>query len=84
GDMSTQHTALPWTPATILHIALAKDVDFAVRAVNNFYPLLDLTEKLAILAETIEGGESPSIFYWLKVRDEARDAIERAKEAPHE
>lgn len=38
--MSTEHTPGPWTPATILHLARAEDVDFAVRACNNYYKLL--------------------------------------------
>jgi hypothetical protein len=40
-DSSTgPRTPLPWTPATIIHLAFAGDVDFAVRAVNNHAKLL--------------------------------------------
>ena len=33
-------TPLPWRPATILHLALKDDIDFAVRAVNSHESLL--------------------------------------------
>ncbi len=91
--MDSKHTPIPWKVVG-WHISAsggkrildasttssADDLDFACRAVNNHEALLDLTEKLAILAEALEGGESPGIFDWLKIRNEARQAIEAAKE----
>lgn len=43
--------------------------------------LKDMTEKLAILAEALEGGEAAGIFDWLKIRDQARAVIAEATDA---
>jgi hypothetical protein len=43
---------LPWTPATIIHLAFADDVEFAVRAVNNHAKLLAMLKR--VLTTTLE------------------------------
>ena len=42
----SERTPLPWTPSTILHLALAEDIDFAVCAVNSHAELLEALENL--------------------------------------
>ena len=48
-----EHTPIPWTPATIINLARAVDVDFAVRAVNNHAKLLEALEAANGMIESL-------------------------------
>ncbi len=59
--MSTPRTPLPWTPSTILHLALAEDIDFAAHAANLHGDLLAMLKKLLSVMPLAEHQDDPPL-----------------------
>ncbi len=64
--MKEPRTPIPWTPRTILYLAVAEDIDFAVLAANQHAKLLkalvNLMEYLADPANPKPGLGAKNVF----------------------